>query len=315
MTMAAGVSNAPGHSSSAESTIGSDERARTIRGIIVYLVLTAGLSAIFWRMMIAGKTLAPGGASYYVFALMWCPAVAGFATRLLFQRSLRGVGWGLPPRFYGWAGYWIPIAYASAVYVPLWIAGYGNFQVPAVQKVAGWVHVAPGSALSVVAYIVFVGTAGMVLNSFAALGEELGWRGFLVPELAKVTSFGRVAFLSGLIWATWHVPLIVGADYHGANPAWYSLVCFGVMVISTGYVAAWIRLKSGSVWPAMLLHASHNLFVQAIFDPLTRSTPFTNYAIGEFGAGLAIAAFVVALIVWRSRPRTSYEERVAAGNG
>jgi len=311
MTTAAGLTNAPGQLSPAQSAIGSDERARTIRGIIVYLVLTAGLSAIFWRLMIAGKTLAPGGSPLYVLALMWCPAAAGIATRLLFQRSLRGVGWGLPPRFYGWAGYWIPIAYASAVYVPLWIAGYADFQSPNVQKVAGWIHLAPSSALSVVAYIIVTGTAGMVLNSFAALGEELGWRGFLVPELAKVTSFGRVAFLSGLIWATWHVPLIVGADYHGANPVWYSLLCFGIMVVSMGYLAAWIRLKSGSVWPAMLLHASHNLFVQAIFDPLTRSTPFTNYAIGEFGAGLAVAALVVAFVIWRTRPRTSYEESVA----
>jgi uncharacterized protein len=308
MTTAAGLSNAPGQLSPARSTIGSDERARTIRGIIVYLVLTAGLSAMLWRPMIAEHTLAPGGSSWYVLALMWCPAAACFMTRLSFQRSLRGVGWGLPPRFYGWAGYWIPIAYASAVYLPLWIAGYANFQSPNVAKVAGWLHVAPSSPLSVVAYIALTATAGMVLNSFAALGEELGWRGFLVPELAKVMTFGRLAFLSGLIWATWHVPLIIAADYHGANPVWYSLVCFGVMVVSMGYVAAWIRLKSGSVWPAMLLHASHNLFVQAIFDPLTRSTPFTNYAIGEFGAGLAIAGVVVAYVVWCARPRTSYEE-------
>jgi membrane protease YdiL (CAAX protease family) len=190
------------------------------------------------------------------------------------------------------------------VYIPLWLVGYADFGF-AVQRVASWHLPISGTPLSVLAYVVVVGTAGMVLNSVAALGEEIGWRGFLVPELAKVTSFGRVGFLSGLIWASWHVPLIVGADYHGRNPAWYSLLCFGIMVVAMGYVAAWIRLKSGSVWPAMLFHASHNLFVQAIFDPNTRSTPFTNYVTGEFGAGLAIAAIVVAMIIWPRRPQTA----------
>lgn len=282
----------------------SNDRARTIRGIVTYLILTAGLSAILWWRIIAAKTLEPGGSAVYVIALMWCPGVAGLTTRLLFYRSLRGVGWGKPPTWYAWAAYWIPIAYASALYLPLWFAGYADFTSAAVLHMAARLHLATSSStLRVVEYVAIIGTLGMIPNSFAALGEELGWRGFLVPELAKVTSFGRLAFLSGLIWASWHVPLIVGANYHGANPTWYSLLCFGIMVVAMGYVFAWIRLKSGSVWPAVLLHASHNLFVQAIFDPLTRRTPFTNYTIGEFGAGLAIALVLLARIIWPARPR------------
>jgi uncharacterized protein len=303
MTTATGLPSSPAQHSPAQAATASDDRARTIRGILTYLVVTAVLSGIIWRVMIAGRTLAPGGSSLWVLALMWCPAAAGLTTRLLFQRTLRGVGWGKPPTWYAWAGYWIPIAYASALYLPLWIAGYTNFQSPAVQHFAARFHVATSSpALTVVAYVLVFGTLGMIPNSFAALGEELGWRGFLVPELSKVTSFGWVGFLSGLIWASWHMPLIIGADYHGDNPTWYSVVCFAIMVIAMGYVFAWIRLKSGSVWPAMLLHASHNLFVQAIFNPLTRKTPFIDYTIGEFGAGLAILLVVLALIVWRKRP-------------
>jgi membrane protease YdiL (CAAX protease family) len=257
-------------------------------------------------MMIQAKTLAVNGSGLYVLALMWCPATAGFVTRLLYQRTLRGVGWRVGPWKYEWAGYWIPLAYASAVYLPLWAAGYADFHADAITRLLARLHVGfLWTGAGVLVYILIAATVGVATSCISALGEELGWRGFLVPELAKVTSFGWVGFISGAVWASWHMPLIIGADYHGANPVWYSVLCFGVMVVAMGYLFAWIRLKSGSVWPAMLLHASHNLFVQAVFDPLTRHTPFTNYTIGEFGAGLAIAVVVVALIVWRHRPRAA----------
>ena len=287
------------------------DRTRTIAGIVTYLVLTFGLSAIIWRQLINAKTLSLGG-GLWVLALMWCPGVSGLVTRLLFQRTLRGVGWrlGVGHGKYEWAGYWIPIAYASAIYLPLWALGYGTFQSDAVARLASRLHLSATSPVAVIGVILITATVGMIGSSIAALGEELGWRGFLVPELAKVTSFGWVGLISGAIWASWHMPLIIGADYHGANPVWYSILCFGLGVIALGYIFTWIRLKSGSVWPAMLLHASHNLFIQAIFDPRTRSTPFTNYTIGEFGAGFVIVAWIVVAIIWRDRGK----ERVA-GNG
>ncbi len=304
---------APGATAGARATVSrgamtpAEARRRTILGIVTYVLLTAGLSAILWRIMIQQHSLADPRGRPLVLYLMWCPATAGILTRLLFQRTLRGVGWRLPAAKYGWAGYWIPIAYASVVYLPLWALGLGDFGVvpAAMGRIASQLHlplsVQSASIGGVLTYILVVGTVGLIPSCVSALGEELGWRGFLVPELAKVTSFAKVGLISGAIWAAWHMPLIIGADYHGANPVWFSVICFAVGVVGIGVLFAWMRLKSGSVWPCMLLHASHNLFIQAIFDPLTRHTPFTNYAIGEFGAGFAIVASVVAYLCWRDR--------------
>ena len=278
----------------------------TVRGIVLYVVLTAGLSSIVWRILITGGTLRAGG-GYWTLVLMWCPGVAGIITRLVTQRTLRGVGWGWPAAKYLWAGYWIPIAYGSLLYLPLWAAGYGDFHTMLDQASARLHTTSLPTVLVVLVYVVITGTVGMILNSVAALGEELGWRGFLVPELNKVTSFTKTGLISGLIWACWHMPLIFGADYHGAGPAWYSALCFLVMVTAMGIIAAWIRLRSGSVWPAMLLHASHNLWVQAIFDPMTRHSTLTDYTIGEFGAGLAI--IFVAMAVYFNR---DYERALRA---
>jgi membrane protease YdiL (CAAX protease family) len=56
-------------------------------------------------------------------------------------------------------------------------------------------------------FVVLTGTTGMLSGVAAATGEEIGWRGFLVPELAKALPFTGVALVSGLIWAASHYPI------------------------------------------------------------------------------------------------------------
>jgi membrane protease YdiL (CAAX protease family) len=141
----------------------------------------------------------------------------------------------------------------------------------------------------------------LVRSLSSALGEEIGWRGFLVPELSKNMSFTATAFLSGVIWSLWHYPILIFADYNAGTPTWYGLSCFTVMVIAISFVFAWMRLKSGSLWTGALLHASHNLYVQAIFTPLTRDTGQTAWYIDEFGAVLPIVAVAFAIYFWSRR--------------
>jgi len=73
------------------------------------------------------------------------------------------------------------------------------------------------------------------------------------------------------------------------------------MVVSSAFIAAWLRLRSGSVWPAAIYHGAHNLFVQLIFTPLTTNTGHTAWYIDEFGAGLALTTLLGAIVVWRRR--------------
>jgi membrane protease YdiL (CAAX protease family) len=247
------------------------------------LCLTFALSAVFWGLIIkAGSLGAHGGV--YVFALMWCPGVSGLATRLIFQHTIRGEGWGLgAPRWLALA-YVVPIAYATVAYGLVWVTRLGAVDLSRFHT-------------PVLAFLL-VGTAQSLLS---ATGEELGWRGFLVPTLSRLTTFGRTSIISGAIWAIWHVPLIVFADYNAGTPTWYSVVWFAVMVVSLGVPFAWLRLRSGSVWPAAILPASHNLFVQAFFDRVTVDTGPTRWLTTEFGAALALAIVATAWIFWRAR--------------
>jgi CAAX prenyl protease-like protein len=101
----------------------------------------------------------------------------------------------------------------------------------------------------VLAFVVF----GSLQSLLSATGEELGWRGFLVPTLARSLSFGGTALLSGAIWAAWHVPLILFADYNAGTPAWFSVPCFAIMVVAIAVPMAWLRLRTASVWPAAIM--------------------------------------------------------------
>ncbi len=279
----------------------TNSRRETWSGIGTYIVLTFAFSAVFQALIIhAGHIAAARG--LYVVALMWCPALAALATCALRGRSIRSLGWSWKPKYQAWS-YVIPIMYALAAYLVVWLTGLGGFPnhdfVANVAKSAGWVGLPTG--LVILFYVLIAGTAGMAASTITALGEEIGWRGFLVPELSKTMSFTATALVSGVIWTAWHVPELVFADYNAGTPAWYGLTCFAVMVIGISFVFAWMRLKSGSIWTAAFLHASHNLYIQTIFTPLTVDTGKTKWVIDEFGAALAIAAVIVAILVWRRR--------------
>lgn len=240
------------------------ERSTTIKSIVVYLILTFALSSFFyWKL-----THVPPGTNEGLpyLGLMWCPGVSGLLTRTLFQGNLRGHGFTWGKTKYQFASYWIPLVYACAVYLPVWFAGYFDPHGPVLQKMAQRFPQIPPAMVLLVFFLV-IATAGVLGSCISAVGEELGWRGFLVPQLAKMASFPKVALISGIIWASWHVPLIIAGDYHGAGPAWYSVTCFLVMVVGISFVFAWMRLKSGSVWTGMLLHASQQLFYPGVFRP------------------------------------------------
>jgi membrane protease YdiL (CAAX protease family) len=257
----------------------------TRRQLATFLALTFALSAVFWWLIVAAGSLGAHG-GLFVFALMWCPGVSALVTRLIFQHNVRGEGWRWGRDTTRWAAiaYVLPLAYATAAYGLVWLARLGGVDLGRFR-------------IGILTFVV----VGSLQSLLSATGEELGWRGFLVPTLARTMSFGRTALVSGAIWAAWHFPLIIFADYNGGTPTWYSVLCFAAMVVSLGVPFAWLRLRSGSVWPTAILHASHNLFVQGFFDRVTVDTGPTRWLTGEFGAALALAIGATAWIFWRAR--------------
>jgi CAAX protease family protein len=259
--------------------------------ILVFLFLTLAFASVFYYLAISS-----GDYEAYTLGLMWCPGVAAMLTQLFFQRSLRGLGWRLGQAKYWLLGYGLPVIYGGVVYGIVWLTGLGRL-VPFDQVKQMNIEVQ-----SPVAYVLLWGTIGLAGQIIGGLGEEIGWRGLLVPELSKETSFTVTALVSGGIWAIYHYPLILFSNYGNSSvPAWFGLICFTVLVIGSSFVYAWLRLASGSIWPAVILHASHNQFIKHIFTAFTGDTGITAYVIDELGIALALAAILIAYLFWRRR--------------
>ena len=288
--------------------------------VITYIAFVFLFSSVFYFLILRSGSLR-SGMGMYVRGIMWCPALAAFATLRLNRRSFSDLGWRWIDK-YQWQSWWIPLLYTAIAYVIVWTTGLGRFGNPDFVKqftesmnlrAPAWVSVAIG--------VVLMSIFGLVGSLANALGEEIGWRGFLVPELARTTSFTTTALISGVVWAVWHYPALIWGDYNAGTATWYALICFTVLVISASVIFAWMRLKSGSLWTGAMLHASHNLFVQAIFTPLTRNTGKTAWYIDEFGAVLPGVMILFAIYFWRRRkelpqsPHTSFAESLTQTAG
>jgi membrane protease YdiL (CAAX protease family) len=282
--------------------------ARVWKKIAVFYSLTLVFSNVFNAFVLhAGRMDA--GNLLYVTGAMWSPALAAFATKRIFGEPIGDLPWKWGGACYAWLAYLIPLAYALPVYLLVWLTGLGGFaDAEFIRRTAeqfGWSSLSPGVILAL--FVVFTATLGLVGKTSRALGEEIGWRGFLVPELSKVVGFGGVGMISGLMWAVYHFPVLLFADYNKGAPAWYSLGCFTLMVVADSFILAWLTLRSKSLWPAAISHGSHNLFIQSILTPLTRDTGPTKYIIDEFGIGLVITILIAAVVAWRAFARHKSE--------
>jgi len=154
-------------------------------------------------------------------------------------------------------------------------------------------------------YYLIGSVAAVLFSCIWVAGEEIGWRGFLVPELIKVTSFTRTALISGVIWTAWHAPLIIWSHYNSGTPVWYSLACFATLTIAASFVFVWLTIKSGSLWPAVLLHASNNAMIEGYFSPLTVERERTKYFAGAFGCAMLPFIVFYAWVVWKNFTETN----------
>ena len=282
-----------------------------MKPILSFLLLTFLFSSFFYALIILSGHL--GGASgLYVTGLMWCPGLAAFITIWLNKNTTNPINWSIgSTRFLSWS-YLLPFLYALVTYLIIWISGLGGFyNHEFVENAISQIGIdrLPGS-VSFLLFVLLTAVFGFIKGSISALGEEIGWRGFLAPAMYKQFGFTITSFVSGIIWAVWHYPILIFADYNNATPVWYGLACFTAMIIGLSFIFTWIRLKSGSIWTAVILHASHNLFIQRLFTPLTSNTGKTAWIMDEFGIGLAIITLILGIYFYTRRgelPQTTTE--------
>lgn len=110
--------------------------------------------------------------------------------------------------------------------------------------------------------ITFSGIANILVifilfTLYSGLGEELGWRGYLLNKLVGLPWLYLLLFLN-IIWVFWHIPLFLVGNYKNASVL--SFLMFTILTIESGTVLVYLRLKSNSVIPCIILHGSINFF-------------------------------------------------------
>lgn len=276
------------------------ERAAAWRALGLFLVLTFGLTGVFGTLMgIQGST-----PSILVTGVMWSPGIAAILCCLILRRRISSLPWQWGKWRWNWFAWLLPFGYGLAIYLPVWVFGLGGSSFGNQETLSDWSSQLIGSDdptfLGSVVFVVMLSTIGLIGSASRALGEEIGWRGFMIWEMRKIMPFWAVGLLSGAIWAVWHWPAILFTDYNaGEGNFVLQMAIFTMAILPQGIVYAYFTFKSESLWPAAILHASHNLVIQRILTPLTVKGEESHIYIDEFGIVMPILGVFMAAYFYR----------------
>ena len=307
----------------------SDARlsARDLRHVVVFTGLAFALAWLVALPLWTGDGLASPWFPLVAVGVMTTPAIAALVVVLLLERPqqpARALGlWPLTPvrRLLGYAALAVavpvalvlvalPVGALLGVY-PADFTTFSGFRAVLDQQLgAAGVEELPLPIGTLVAVQLATIPLGALINLLPALGEELGWRGWLLPKLLPLGTVPAL-LVSGVVWGLWHAPLILlGYNYPDA-PGWLALTCMVAMCILVGAVFGWLRLRSGSVWPAALAHAAFNAAggTYVLFAAAGERVDTTQATVlGWSGWIVPLALVAVLVATGRFAPREPLEE-------
>src|SRR6266540_5441784 len=242
------------------------ERHSSKSAAIAFTGVTCLLSWSYLWALRSGLRLPAG---LVPFVLMWIPGTVAVAFRLGLAEGFADAGFRAGAgRYWAWA-YAAPFGLATATYATAWMLQQVELTPYLKQQSMlgplpfrlSWFNAEATTAGLLAQRFLVVATLSIVIGYVGALGEEIGWRGYLLPKLVQAGVRFPILVV-GLIWAAWHVPFVLLNFQHQRyiTAALYSLAC-----VAVGVFIGWLRLASGSVWVAAMAHASFNGFVQSFF--------------------------------------------------
>ncbi len=241
------------------------------------------------------------------FALaMWGPGIAAIVATKKSGGSFRDLNLGRlgTKRFYLWAWLLFPILAVATGFVTI-LLRFGQFDSALTLINESFAALPADSALSpallVAAQIGAAFTIAPLFNMLFAMGEELGWRGFLLPKLLPLGEW-KAILISSIIWGFWHAPAIM----QGLNYPDYPIAGIFMMVVFTvllGVIFSWLYLNTKSPWTPALAHGAVNAVAGL---PVLFLIPGFNSALGGTLASVSgwvvLAIFVLWLVLTKRVP-------------
>lgn len=230
------------------------------KSTIVFLFLVMGITYI-WEIGIYKAGVSYGSAKYnaLVIGIMWFPAICAYVAKWICKEQIR----------FG--------AKSEINLLPLCNRKNGKYYILAV--IAPFVYMLTADFLIYLRYperfdfseisgkSVMIGFlmsfgVGIIYSLIEALGEEIGWRGFLMPRLAKEMPMPAMIIVSGTVWGLWHAPIVYqghafGLKYKGAPWGGIALMCLFCICIGAWFYYLYVR--SDSILVCALAHGFHNI--------------------------------------------------------
>ncbi|MCC2443405.1 CPBP family intramembrane metalloprotease [Bacillus cereus] len=282
----------------AKSFHNKDKIQRAKIGLQLFLSILIITSIILNVVVIITKSMP------LIVVYMFTPALSSILTRIILKEGFKDVSFSLG-NLKIWKGIGfallIPMIICGITYSIAWLSGIARFQHPEggmlepIYNILGLQYVT--APFSFIYLVVLSAILGSLLNLIPVLGEEMGWRGYMLTRLINA-EFSRPILISGLIWATWHVPIVIAGLYVEGSSVFLSVLGIYLCIVPFSYITAYLRLITGSVWPSVIIHTTWNAIIQGPFA--RASTGYqTEIWIGESGLITAIIILITAIITSR----------------
>jgi uncharacterized protein len=140
------------------------------------------------------------------------------------------------------------------------------------------------------------------LNALAAMGEELGWRGFLQGPLVEKLDATRGIVLLGLIWSFWHLPALLAGYNFPAHPMLGAFLLSPLELIAVSMFLGWLTIRSGSFWCAAIAHGAGNSIEEGVTANLHMQMPHIYEDIARLTFTMIFGLLFWFLLARGSRP-------------
>ena len=268
--------------------------------IIIYIVLSFLIAWILFLIIpLKGMVYGEQRSTLLLTGAMFAPAISSILVRLITKEGFKNML--LKPNFKGNIKTYLLIFFGpslliivSAILYFLLFPTHFDTGLTLLQGA----EVTPSTILLVSLLQVIL--VGPVINIVPTMGEELGWRGYLLPKLRTLFSDRLSIIISGIIWGLWHAPVIIMGHNYGTDYPGYPYVGILVMVVfcvALGIIEGYFTIKLNSVIPAAMVHSAMNAGAAL---PLIVAKVGINQTIGPTVAGLigGLPLFLVAITLF-----------------
>lgn len=301
------------------------DKASIKKRLIVYIVLTIAITSMVYLLFpVLGIVYGSGKSVALLMAVMFVPAACSIITRLVTKEGFKNMY--LRPHIKGNMKYYLMAYFGPVVFLFLSAAIYflifpQNFDsdlttLKGLVASSGKANLSPASLL-LVQTAVFV-AIGPIVNIIPTMGEELGWRGYLLPKLRTFFTDRTALVTTGVIWGLWHVPAIAMGHNYGTTYAgypWVGILAMTVFCVVLGIIEGYISIKLESAIPAAMIHSAVNAGAGLpIYLAKSGTNPLLGPAITGLIGGLPFIILALILFIVVGNKLSSSESNLQCNN-